>query len=198
MSVGKPVLLLEFFHISEIKFGNRWRPIFWLWMLILNSLSDGIDRRVHKLIEVNGVLWIQHLVIVDPDGLLEFFPFLIGPSGTPKCVLKPPLQLLHLLLLGPQLIVQLYILGFLFSKLLLDHDDLFLHEPSLLIAHALLLELLNLFCERLGLLWGERLYLSFLGCETRHLQLQAAVLCLQLPDHRHQWCVGVICGGPRR
>jgi hypothetical protein len=50
----------------------------------------------------------------------------------------------------------------------------------------LLLELLDLFSERLGLLRGERLYLRFLGRETRHLQLKAAVLRLQLPDHRHQ------------
>lgn len=169
MSIGKPILLLELFHIAEIKFGYWGRPIFRFWMLVLYPLSDSINRRVHQLIEVYGVLWIQHLVIVDPHGLFEFLAFFDGPSSTPQGILKPPLKLLHLFLLRSQLIVQLNILRFLLCELLLYHDDLFLHEPSLLIAHALLLQLLDLFGEWHDLLRGERLNLFLLGHETRNL-----------------------------
>jgi hypothetical protein len=63
--IGQPVLLLELLHVTEIQLRHWWRSVLWFWVLILDPLSDGINRCIHKLIEVNGVLWHLLMVVID-------------------------------------------------------------------------------------------------------------------------------------
>lgn len=95
---------------------------------------------------------------------------------------KSLLELLHLLLLGPQFIVELDVLSLLLSKFLLNNNYLLFHKPSLLVAHALLLKLLDLVSKLLS----ARSQLFLLRCKSEHLLLEGSILALEVPDHAHQ------------
>jgi hypothetical protein len=141
VSIGKPILLLKLFHISEIQLRYGGWPVLWLWVFILNSLSDCVNRGIHELIKVNCILRNLLLMIIHSlswkDLLIWRVDYMI--LRMLYSFLKFRLQFFIFLFLCPQLIVKLDVLSLLFSKLLLYNNDLFFHKPSLLITHALLL-----------------------------------------------------------
>jgi hypothetical protein len=111
-------------------------------MLVLDPLSDGINRGIHKLIEVDGILRHLLMVVINSlNGQRVMFVRRINDRvlGLLYGFFQSLLKLLHLLLLGPQLIVELYVLSLLLSELLLNNNNLLFHKPSLLVAHALFL-----------------------------------------------------------
>jgi hypothetical protein len=111
-------------------------------VLVLDPLSDGINRCIHKLVEVNGVLRHLLMVVIDSlNGQGVMFVRRINHRvlGLLYGFLKSLLKLLHLFLLGSQLIVKLDILSLLLSELLLNNNNLLFHKPSFLVAHALFL-----------------------------------------------------------
>jgi hypothetical protein len=122
-------------------------------MLVLDPLSDGINRGIHKLIEVDGILRHLLMVVINSlNGQWVMFVRRINDRvlGLLYGFFQSLLKLLHLLLLGPQLIVELYVLSLLLSELLLNNNNLLFHKPSLLVAHALFLQLLDLVCKLLS------------------------------------------------
>lgn len=142
MGIGKPVLLLELLHVPEIQLRHWWGSVLWFRVLVLDPLSDGINRCIHKLVEVNGVLRHLLMVVIDSlNGQGVMFVRRINHRvlGLLYGFLKSLLKLLHLFLLGSQLIVELDILSLLLSELLLNNNNLLFHKPSFLVAHALFL-----------------------------------------------------------
>lgn len=111
-------------------------------MLVLDPLSDSINRCIHKLVEVNGVM--RHLLMMVIDSLnWQWMMFVRRIDHRVLRLLygffQSLLKLIHLLLLGPQLIVKLYVLSLLLSEFLLNNNYLLFHKPSFLVTHALFL-----------------------------------------------------------
>ncbi len=111
-------------------------------MLVLDPLSNGIDRCIHKLVEINGILRQLLVVIIDSlngQGMMLVRRINHRVLGLLDGFFQSLLQFLHILLLCPELIVELDVLGLLLCEFLLNNNDLLFHKPSFLVAHALFL-----------------------------------------------------------
>lgn len=63
MSVGKPILFLEFLHALEVELRDAWGSILALGVLVLDPPRDGVDRGIHELVEFDSV-GVLHLLMV--------------------------------------------------------------------------------------------------------------------------------------
>lgn len=193
VGVGEPVLLLELLHALEVELGHTRRAVLALGILILNSPRNGVDRGVHQLVELDGVRVAHLLVVVDtrkPDAapvVVRWQRPLVGFA-----FFKASLEFLHFLLLVAQLVVELDVLGLLLCELLLENENLFLHQAPLLVAHRLLLQLFQLLRELRSLLTSERVKGVLLRCKRGHLLRKGAVLALQVSDDGHQLVINLL------